>query len=839
MSEIGLVILYHPDDAYFAARIGMDLKQRGVEVWVDYADAQPDINLASVMKQAVGYIPLLSPDFNAMQFENVKLDGANVFPLVVRAVESWPKSVRRELAIDFHEWEIPERYDMHLNETVRVLQNHIPGMVGEVASGREKYLYTLMGRLHRTAGVYVPLSVHAEPIEDDDAIDGASGEIVLRANDNLGERIARNREMTEAMQASDEAGLMQLTEAGAMLRFAPAFMLTGLHGSGKTTTLHALVLDSAKRALADENAPLPILLDAAHWKDGDKLLRTVQASTNYNLKPVFEGNEYELYIDNLDLTGGRNWQFLDRWLEREDTPQIVIIAIDAARYDDELGLPIVSLDPLKPETMEIWQKQLMPDAELFEFPNLARLPFFFDIALRILRKGESIPTTTGRLLDLEIRARLADEKDAEDLITKLGILAVAVIDDEEPTDFDYSWASGKLSGKSGGFLRRRAGDENSERLLQAAIRYHLIERNNDTIRFQHTFLHSYFAAIQLKKQGIGGSLRRPEFDAGRRLPGKWDNALLMACQLLDNADVMVRDVILTDPILAAMCIVNGAIVSDDVVNQVRGALVEQLTQNDWRVAPPAIQALRFIGETELLELMIDQVAYGDVYQRRMAARVLGEIGHRAGIPLLAEALHDETVRNAAQEALKQIGEPATVDVAKLLDASVSERWETRAAAAQILRSIGSTAAAHELVKALYDDVREVRWSVANALSELSTDITSDLLDVIHDDRALVDDDIMVAAASVMVWTDNAEGLQQLVEILDDVNPVRRARIAEVLGGSTNPIIIQPLIARLKDTTLVEIDEEMLPIAEIVAESLEEIGTPEALAAVDQWRQGNL
>jgi HEAT repeat protein len=845
MTESGLVLLYHPDDAYFAARIGADLKQRGVAVWVDFIDQTETVAIETAIAKAAGFVPLLSASFDPAHFPSATLDGVNVLPLVVGTLDSWPKTVRRELAIDFTDWEIPERYALHLNETVRVLQNHMPGLVGAEPGERERYLYALMGDLYRGAGVYVPLPVHAEPVEDDESVDANSGELVLRANDNLGERIARNREIADAMAASDTEGLMQLPSAAAMLRFAPAFVLTGLKGAGKTTTLHAMTLKAARTALADASAPLPVLLDVALWKDGAKLQKVLQNSTDFDLKPTLQQNDYVLFIDNLELTGGRNWQFLDRWLETDDTAQIVVIAADASRYNDELGLPIVSLDRLSVATMGIWQTQYPdfgdePDAVALDvFPSVARLPFFFEIALSLHRAGEPIPTNAGRLLQVEIIRRLQSEADATEIIGKFAELAAAVIDDEEPVNFDANWAAGKLSGKSGGFLRRRAGDENSDRLLQVAVRTGLIARGDGTIRFQHPYIHDYFAAEALKKQGLGATLRPPDFDAGRRLPGKWDNAVLMACQLLENADAMVRDVMLTDPFLAALCIVNGSVVSDEVTGVVRAALVEQLELNDWRVVRPAIQSLRLIGETELLELMIENVAYGDVYQRRMSARVLGEIGHPAAVPLLAEALHDETVRNAAQEALVTIGAPATDEVAKLLDAKVAERWETRAAAAQILRSIGSVDAAHALVSALYDEEREVRWSVANALSELGEGSVHDLLDVVYDDRALRNDDIIVAAASAVVWMDDEGALGQLVDVLKDANPVRRARVAEVLGGTTSLIVVEPLIACLQDTTIVELDEEMLPIAEIVAESLEEIGTPEALAAVGRWRQGEV
>lgn len=834
MSNSGLLISYHPDDAYFASKLATNLRLGGLGIWIDVLHSIDTEDLSTVAQEAPAIVPILSPSYRARVLPAINLDANKVFPVVAQDLETWPEGVRRDLAVDFDGWEAPERFELHLKELIRVLDLHSDGLAKAPVNDRESYLYRLFERLSHAFG-HVPLAAHAEPVDEEAE---AGGDIVLSVGDSLVDRIARNAEMVQALTESDIEGLIQLKQVADMHRYTDAYVIAGVQGAGKTASLQHLTMQALRKSLKDAAAPLPVYADLARWKDGAKFLRFLDDEAGIALKPYFEKGNVALFLDHLEETTRRNWQSLSQWLEKPEAPDTVIVAVDAELYGDELELPIVSLDLLSDEQAEQWQTlRHIPEAERLQPDNLsklARLPFYFNALLG--SEQQVMPRGGGAILAAYVDALISRLPTVETILPRLSRLAVAVIDDEEAIDFDYQWAVHKLGDRQRGILRRRGTDETGENAMHMALRSQILIRSADTVRFSHPLLHSYFAALALIEQGVGNMLRTPEFDAQRRLPGKWDQAVMMATQFVNSADQLVLDVADKDPVLASLCILHGAPIQDETLKTVRKLLIGRLEQNDWRFTRAIVSALRRIGENELVELMIENLAYGDVYQRRVAAGVLGEVGHVAAVPVLVETLADESLRTDAQQALIKIGSPAAKDVIPFLSEEAAPRWETRAAAAQILRAIDAIEALPYLAGALYDPEYEVRWSVANAISEMGAEAVPLLMDVLHDDDALQNEDTLRAAATAIIWMNDPGGLEELAGVLKDVMPLRRAVVAEALGQAENPSVVPALIATLTDTAIIEISEEQTRIDVLAAESLEQIGTPEALAAVDEWEQ---
>ena len=836
MSDVGIVLSYHPQDSHFAMKLAANLRLAGVRLWVDVLSASEELSVEQAIEQSQAVIVVLSPSFSQALLPATKLDGMNIFPVVCRDLTTWPEGIRRDFAIDFDEWYLADRFELHLKELVRKLDLQLEGVTNQNVSDEQKYLYRLLADLS-DVGAYVPLAAHAEPVEDDESLQ--DGKLVLSVGDSLVERIARNAEMAESMVTSEEGGLIPLASVQAMYRYTKAFVIVGRSGAGKSATLQYLALQAIKERLADANALLPVWADLARWKDGGKFFRFLDDVTGINLQSYFDGQNIALFLDHLEHAGGRNGAWLSKYLEKPDAPDTFVVTADAGIYGDELELPIVSLDLLSESRFEQWQdKQAFTESTRLKTENLrgiVQLPFFFDL---MIRSGlRETPRNQSELFQHYLNHCVVDEATRQLLVQRLSRLAVAVIDDDEPLDFDAAWAMQKLgSNKQRGLLRRRGADEEGQRILNLALKYQLLLQNDDKVRFRHVLLHSYFAAQALLAQGVGGMLRAPEFDDQRRVATKWDDAIIMAGQLSEKPDEMILDISTRDPILASICLRSGVNVNDDTRASVRETLIKRLEENDWRSTRAMVQALRHLGETELVELMIENLAYGDLYERKVAASVLGEVGHPAAAPILAAALLDETMRTDAQKALIRIGKPCAKEVIPLLKVSESDRWETRAAAAQILRAIGATEAAPYLAGALYDPEHEVRWSIANALSEFGEVAVPLLIDVLHDDDALNDTDILQAAASALVWMNQDEALGELMGVLRDVVAIRRAVVATVLGQSENPIVVPALIDALSDTASVEFEDEVVSIDELAAESLEQIGTPEALEAVQKWEE---
>jgi HEAT repeat protein len=238
--------------------------------------------------------------------------------------------------------------------------------------------------------------------------------------------------------------------------------------------------------------------------------------------------------------------------------------------------------------------------------------------------------------------------------------------------------------------------------------------------------------------------------------------------------------------------------------------------------------------------MIEDLAYGDPFEQRVAAWALGEIGHPAAIPVLVEALENDIIRTIVQKALIKIGSPAIPEMVQLLDEEEFEtHWELRSIIAQTLLAIGDPAAVEYLLESLYDSEYEVRWSAANAISGFGEVAVAGLLEIVFEAESLEDEDgdICHAAASALVWIGSQTAIEGLLNALRDVDANRRAVVAESLAEATHPLVVPALIERLNDADFAEWDDEE-NIAEIAAMSLERIGTSEAIAAVEKWRREN-
>lgn len=118
----------------------------------------------------------------------------------------------------------------------------------------------------------------------------------------------------------------------------------------------------------------------------------------------------------------------------------------------------------------------------------------------------------------------------------------------------------------------------------------------------------------------------------------------------------------------------------------------------------------------LAGLLKDPEEHQDV--RLMAARALGELGDRAAVPALLEALGERSVPMHVRitVSLGQIGGPEAVDA--LLHHLTSDSATVRSHAAEGLGRCRAPVAQGQLISALSDDSRKVRVFAAEALAAL-------------------------------------------------------------------------------------------------------------------------
>ena len=226
-------------------------------------------------------------------------------------------------------------------------------------------------------------------------------------------------------------------------------------------------------------------------------------------------------------------------------------------------------------------------------------------------------------------------------------------------------------------------------------------------------------------------------------------------------------------------------------------LVRAMNDESWGVRVSAAYAVYRTDRSQwdiVLPLLTEALNHKKGFIRSDVVDVLGDIKApiQDAMPLLVKALNDEdaSVRRGTLEALGKIGDPIAVPVLReaLQDRSVVQE------AAIALTQIDVPEALQTLISALSDTDSAVRYYVSDALAEMNPPPKE------------------VAAA--------------LIGVLNDTNLGVRRLAANALGKIGDPAAVPMLIENLTHPN---------PwVGKAAIDALKEIGTPEALKAVQEF-----
>jgi HEAT repeat protein len=272
-------------------------------------------------------------------------------------------------------------------------------------------------------------------------------------------------------------------------------------------------------------------------------------------------------------------------------------------------------------------------------------------------------------------------------------------------------------------------------------------------------------------------------------------------------------------------------------------LIEKLAHPDWEQAKQASAALIKHG-AEALPALIDALDSEDDTLRAGAASALEAIGDPRAIPALVAALRpDSPVRQPFIFALGSFGAGAVPALAEALLDPITP-VQARIDLAEALGRTDCPEAAAALHDALGDPDPAIRAGAANGLGWMLDPAARDPLL-----RALDDPDrtVRLAAAAAVEWrayyaTPYTGGLPGLVEnpaayLIETAAPVLQKALndpdVEVrLSGATGLRWARPVSAVAALITALTDDDES--VREGALTTLEEIATPEALAALEGW-----
>jgi HEAT repeat protein len=234
-------------------------------------------------------------------------------------------------------------------------------------------------------------------------------------------------------------------------------------------------------------------------------------------------------------------------------------------------------------------------------------------------------------------------------------------------------------------------------------------------------------------------------------------------------------------------------------------LIRALQDDDATIRANAIAGLGINRAQNALDALLPMLKDAHDIVRERAVTALAQIGTPVVFAPLLDMLDDKSawVRNRAVYVLGASRNPDAIDsLMELLDHADAS---TQGVAAWALGSLGAKQAMPSLLHLLKDKVASVRGNAAWALGEIGDNTT----------------------------------ISPLIGLLKDKDPEVRGKTAWALGnlGQTLGIdaMVKPLVRLLDDFTEIKDSSAHTFVCQYVAEALTQIGTPQALDAVDAWR----
>ena len=201
---------------------------------------------------------------------------------------------------------------------------------------------------------------------------------------------------------------------------------------------------------------------------------------------------------------------------------------------------------------------------------------------------------------------------------------------------------------------------------------------------------------------------------------------------------------------------------------------------------------------------IEDLSSDSVQKRRKAIKALSNIRDRNTVPDLIKVIQTDSSRSARKEAV------------------------------EALVKIGDISTSRSLIVALYSDPSiVVRSAAAWALGEFrSKEAVESLIQVVENwERG--QEQTKVAAVEALRKIGEKSIVPRLLEVMDTIDQELCAKIIETLGYLGETTAVERIAKYLDSKSNVYSTKKTQQIA---AEALERIGTPEALATVEKWKQ---
>jgi HEAT repeat protein len=734
-----IFISYPHTETEFTARLAADLKNNGVQVWMDVLEG--GIRSGDDWRRAIeggldnsaAVISVICPDYLDSTYCRNELARAdtldlNVFPILLRTVDKkqWPIEIQRHQYTDFANWRDEAVYRTQLQNLLSVLKRDSSNQIGVIPDAETRYLTSLIAELESRKGVLEYIDLAGQMDEPTRPKPRLADEWGLEGSFAL-------LEQQPSQSHSDEPDKKQqipLSNIRDAVEKHPRLVLIGDPGAGKTTTLRRLALDAARERHANpKTAPLPLLLYLPTWGDepnpGDFVRAQMEKA---GIGILYSAADILLYLDGLNEMGAAGVEKagkLRTWLTSKDAPKRVVITCRAGDYAEDLDLTVPTVLVGVMDEVRVRQfaekyledgarkflDRVLPDKKFPEYAGeseksrslfrLATNPYLLT-ALMVVFKSSSegdLPRSSGALfrrlaMALWERERLRQTEGwipFEQMESAFGQLAFTMIDEGKPIDVPTEYALQHIG---------------AENLIRAAGSANVLDIGVNKVRFYHQLMQEYFAAVELEKRGIETGLEAYEityFD--QRVDQKWDQVILTLVGITSHVSSTLKQVGTFDPFLALESLDSGIITDGQ---QMVDVLMHLAATHPGFMYERVVQTITEMGQ-DVIPFLIHGLQAADWRHRYIAIEVVGRLKATAALPELTDLLSDESwqVRERAIEVLAEIGNVTELEPDLIKFLSTPNALPLTNEDASQLNSIPRENDPHILVVLTHKDVTEL------------------------------------------------------------------------------------------------------------------------------------
>lgn len=217
-------------------------------------------------------------------------------------------------------------------------------------------------------------------------------------------------------------------------------------------------------------------------------------------------------------------------------------------------------------------------------------------------------------------------------------------------------------------------------------------------------------------------------------------------------------------------------------------------------------------------------------ERKTALESLAQIDHPSARAVLSDALAHPVGDVGIHAALQLARLDDTRAVPRLIDAIQSEDRPTRQAAIEALGRLRDAAAVPPLLEILGSKSAVLRRVTAEALGQIRDAVAvAGLVAALHDE----DTDVRRTAADALAKI-GVPAVPSLIQVTHDTDWYVRVQAIRALGQIGHASAVPRLVELLADTTQSRF--AWTRICDLAAEALQQIGSPEAMAAYMRWKR---